>query len=197
MRCLEIGPGNKSIKDFETFNLDRSTRTDGANSTHTGDARNMQMFSNETFDIVYASHIIEHIPWYQVEDTILEWVRILKIGGTLEIFTVDFYKIAKVIVEYEETGIWKGPDVIKEWKTQPVASYINGDPYKWASGRIMSYPRSGEYDANLHRAILTPKYIIKCFEKAGLVDITRMTSKQVRGTDHGWINVGIKGTKVQ
>lgn len=195
MRCLEIGPGNKSIEGFETFNLQETLRTDGSSSTHTGDARNMEIFSDETFDIVYASHIIEHVQWYEVEDTIKEWTRILKSGGSLEVWTVDSYKIAKAIVEYEETGIWSGPNIKKEWKTQPVATYIDNDPYKWASGRIMSYPRSGDYDANLHRAVLTPKYLEQCFKKAGLRNIKRMSLKEVRGTNHGWINMGVRGIK--
>lgn len=195
MRYLEIGPGNKPIEGFETFNLDETLRTDGSSSTHTGDARKMNMFLNETFDIVYASHIIEHVQWYEVEDTIKEWARILKSGGSLEVWTVDSYKIAKALVEYEETGAWKGPNIEKEWKTQPVATYIDGDPYKWASGRIMSYPRTGDYDANLHRSVLTPKYLEKCFKKAGLVNIRRMSPKEVRGTNHGWINMGVQGIK--
>jgi len=196
MRCLEIGPGNKPIEGFETFNLGEKLQTDGSTSTYIGDARDLSMFLDNTFDIVYASHIIEHIQWYQIENTIKEWARIIKPNGSLEIWTVDSYKIAKALVTYEETGIWNGPDIKKEWKTQPVASYINGDPYKWVSGRIMSYPRSGDYDANLHRAVLTPKYIEKCFKEAGLINITRMSQKEVRGTNHGWINIGIKGNKV-
>jgi ubiquinone/menaquinone biosynthesis C-methylase UbiE len=195
MRCLEIGPGNKPIKGFETFNLGKTLQTDGGTSTYVGDARNMNMFLDHTFDIVYASHIIEHIQWYQIEDTIKEWARIIKPNGILEVWTVDSYKIAKAIVTYEEIEIWNGPDIKKEWKTQPVASYINGDPYKWASGRIMSYPRSGDYDANLHRAVLTPKYLKKCFKEAGLINVTEMSQKEVRGTNHGWINMGIKGIK--
>jgi len=195
MRCLEIGPGNKPIPGFETYNLDAKRKTDGKDSTYTGDARDLQIFNDETFDVVYASHIIEHIQWYQVEDTINEWTRILKPGGRLEIFTVDFYKIAKAIVEYEETGWWNGPNIRKEWKTEPVATFINGDPYKWASGRLMSYPRTGDYDANLHRAVLTPKYLETVFKKAGLKNIKRLSNKDVRGTNHGWINMGLVGIK--
>jgi len=65
----------------------------------------------------------------------------------------------------------------------------------WASGRIMSYPRSGDYDSNLHRVIWTPKFLKQCFTEAGLYGIRDMDRSEVRGKDHGWINMGVVGTK--
>jgi hypothetical protein len=36
---------------------------------------------------------------------------------------------------------------------------------------------------------------MKCFESAGLKDVRLMDRSEVRGYDHGWINLGVKGTK--
>ena len=194
MRCLEIGPGKKPIPGFETLNLGEGERTEGNDSTHVGDARNLT-FNSNTFDVVYSSHCIEHIPWMQVESTIKEWARVLKLGGTLEVWTVNGYAIAKALVEYEETGNWNGPP-ISEWKNKNILKILNNDPYLWASGRIMSYPRSGEYDSNLHRVIMTPNFLKQCFKKAGLQHVRNMNRSEVRGYDHGWINMGVCGVKL-
>jgi ubiquinone/menaquinone biosynthesis C-methylase UbiE len=193
LRCLEIGPGKKPIKGFESFNLGEGERTEGK-ADHVGDARSLT-FPNNTFDVVYSSHCIEHIPWYQIEETIKEWARVVKSGGSLEVWTVNGYAISKALVEYEETGVWNGPP-ITEWNNKKVLAMLDNNPYLWASGRILSYPRSGEYDSNLHRAILTPKFLKQCFEKAGLKNIRDMDSSEVRGYDHGWINMGVCGVKL-
>jgi ubiquinone/menaquinone biosynthesis C-methylase UbiE len=193
MRCLEIGPGKTPIPGFESLNLQKSERTEG-NADHVGDARYLP-FENNIFDIVYSSHCIEHIQWYQVEDTIKEWARVLKSGGKLEVWTVNGYAIAKALVEYEESDVWSGPP-ITEWKNKKILSNIDNNPYLWASGRIMSYPRSGDYDSNLHRVIWTPKFLKKCFEKAGLKNIRDMDRSEIRGYDHGWINMGVCGVKL-
>lgn len=194
MRCLEIGPGKKPIKGFETFNLGEDERTEGTDPDHVGDARKLP-FPNDTFNIVYSSHCIEHIQWYDVKETIKEWARVIKPSGTLEVWTVNGYAIAKALVEYEESGTWSGPP-IKEWNNKKILSILQDDPYLWSSGRIMSYARSGDYDSNLHRVIWTPKFLKQCFKEAGLKNIRDMDKSEVRGYDHGWINMGVCGVKL-
>lgn len=191
-RYLEIGPGKKSIPQFETLNLGEENRTEG-NADHVGDARSLP-FSDNTFDIVYSSHCIEHVPWQQAEATVKEWARVLKPSGRLEVWTVNGYAIAKCLVEYEETGNWSGPP-ISEWNNKKILSILDNNPYLWSSGRIMSYARNGEYDSNLHRTIWTPKFLKQCFKKAGLESIREMDKSEVRGYDHGWINMGVCGVK--
>lgn len=194
MRNLEIGPGKHRIENFETYNLGPSEKTEGGMPDHVGDARSLP-FDNNTFDIVYSSHCIEHIPWYQLEETIKEWIRVVKPGGKIEIWTVNSYKIAKALVEWEETGNWNGPNLGK-WKPGgKEANWINNNPVLFSGGRIMSYPRSGEYDSNLHRSILTPKFLKEQFLKNNLKSVRDMDRNEVRGYDHGWINMGVCGTK--
>lgn len=193
MRCLEIGPGKKPIKGFESLNLDASQRTEGKGD-HIGDARKLP-FDNDTFGIVYSSHCIEHIPWDQIKDTIKEWARVIIPGGKLEVWTVNGYTILKSLVDYEESDVWNGPP-LSEWKNKTILAKINNNPYLWVNGRIMSYPRSGEYDSNLHRSILTPKFLKQCFCEAGLTNVRDMDRTEVRGYDHGWINMGVCGVKL-
>lgn len=52
------------------------------------DAR-MLPFKDESFDYVYSSHLIEHFSHREVKKVLLEWVRILKRKGTIEIRCPD------------------------------------------------------------------------------------------------------------
>ena len=99
-RYLEIGPGYEVIDGFETINV-----VSGRNVTYIGNAAKRMPFGDNTFDVVYASHVIEHLPWYQVKLAVREWVRILKPGGALEIWTPHGLRIAKAFVDAEERGI--------------------------------------------------------------------------------------------
>ena len=40
-------------------------------------------FKAGRFDVVYASHCLEHAPWDSLEATLDEWRRVLARGGTL------------------------------------------------------------------------------------------------------------------
>lgn len=183
MRRLEIGPGPERLPGFETLNIAPGPFTD-----HVGDARKPP-FPDATFDEVYSSHCIEHVDWYDIEATIAEWVRILRPGGLLEIHTVDGYRMMKALVELEETGT--APLRPGKWRQD----LHLGDPYKWCVGRMLNYARTGPYGIHqLHRSIITPRYLRHCFEHAGLVDIEPAASPR-GGKRHRAINLGLKGRK--
>ncbi len=183
MRCLEIGPGHERLPGFETLNVVRTPATD-----HVGDA-SKPPFQDATFDLVYSSHCIEHVEWFAVEATILEWARILKPGGQLEVHTVNGYAMMRALVDYEETG--EVPIRAGAWKRD----LHQDDPYKWAAGRILNYQRKCEGGTHwMHRAILTPRYMRRCFEQAGLTDLEVVA--EPRGPKkHKAINMGLRGRK--
>jgi predicted SAM-dependent methyltransferase len=183
MRCLEIGPNKVKLPGFETLDAVKGPLVD-----HVGDCRRTP-FPEASFDLVYSSHVIEHVHWYEVEPTIAEWARILKPGGSLEVHTVDAYRLMKALCTLEETGEWIGPDPV--WRSNMTRS----DPYLFASGRMLNWPKDGNI-LQLHRALITPKYLAQCFTKAGLTDLAPLTREDARGTRHSaFINLGLKGTK--
>lgn len=186
VRRLEIGPGSEVIEGFETLNV-----VSGPNVTYVGNASRGLAFGSQTFDVVYASHIIEHIPWYQVEESVVEWVRILKPGGALQVWTPNGLKIANAFVEAELNG---STAFHKDgwWRFN-----ADHDPCRWAAGRCFSYgDGTGKGDhPNWHRALFSPRYLKCLFEKAGLVNVREMDRSEVRGYDHGWINLGVAGEK--
>ena len=185
-RFLEIGPGKKRIPGFETLNIINPKEVD-----YVCDASKKLPFKDETFDIIYASHILEHIPWYQTENVLKEWVRVLKPRSVLEIWVPDGVKICKTFVEAEEN----------------IANNIHldgwyrfneeQDPCKWASGRIFTYgDGTGRRNhPNWHFALFSFRYLAQLLLDSGLSNIRQLDRNEIRGYDHGWINLGISGEK--
>lgn len=187
VRRLEIGPGSKRIPGFETLNIIGGPQVD-----YVANAVSKLPFPDRTFDVIYASHIIEHIPWYQLESAISEWVRKLKPGGLLEVWTPDAVKIAKAFVDAEEKGV-QSFTADAWWRFND-----RHDPCVWYSGRLFSYGdgtgRPNHY--NWHRSAFSARFLSSLLERAGLRDIRRMAPDEVRGFDHGWINLGIQGKRL-
>lgn len=185
-RRLEIGPGNKRIPGFETLNIVPGFAVD-----YIADAARKLPFPDQTFDLIYASHILEHIPWFQTLHTLKEWVRALKPGGALEIWVPDGLKICETLVRFERDGV-NEIDQDGWYKFNP-----EHEPCVWAAGRLYTYgDGSGRLDhPNWHRGMFTPRYLKQLFEQAGLADVRQMTRAEVRGADHGWINLGFHGVK--
>ena len=182
MRQLHIGPGADKLDGFETLDIKPGLRID-----HVADARSLP-FSDNTFELIYASHIIEHIPWYDTATALAEWFRVLTPGGALEVWTVDAYKVAKEIIEAEESMSMKEPP--DGWKRYNPERNI----FKWCAGRIFAYSKTGAPgDPNWHRALFTPNYLVSCFLQAGFGNVCRL--EKPRGKDHGFCNLGIGGIK--
>jgi len=185
-RKLEIGPGKNRINGFETLNAVWSRNTD-----YIYNASKKLPFKDNTFNLIYASHILEHIPWYKSEKTIQEWARILKPGGTIEIWVPDALKIAKAFIKAEES------DSV-EFKLD---GWFKFNPEKnsaiWFNGRIFSYGdgKGNKRSFNWHMSAYSTGLLSKLLNDSGFNQIEIMDINQVRGYNHGWINLGIKGVK--
>jgi SAM-dependent methyltransferase len=186
IRRLEIGPGLTRIPGFETLNVTWSPITD-----YVVDASAHLPFDDNTFEVIYASHVLEHIPWYLTDQVLREWCRILKHGGRLEVWVPDGLRICKALVDYEISG----ENRISEdgW----FRFNAERDPCKWAAGRLYSYGdgTGAPQSPNWHRSVFTPRYLKTLLEQMGLVDVRQLKSQDVRGYDHGWINLGMGGVK--
>lgn len=186
-RKLEIGPGGHRIAGFETVNFMYARHVD-----YVCDAGKRLPFPDNTFDLVYASHILEHVAWYKTSEVLREWIRIIRPGGSLEIWVPNGLKICQAFVDAER-GLGD-PLTHDPW----TRFNEERDPCKWASGRIFTYgDGTGRInDPNWHRAVFSPRYLKRVMEQAGLQRVTEMTRAEVRGHDHGWINLGMRGFKL-
>ncbi len=183
MRRLEIGPGGERLPGFETLNAVATPWTD-----HVADARKLP-FPDATFGEVYSCHCIEHIDWFDIEATIAEWARVLAPGGLLEVHTVNAGPLMLAMLEWEETG--KTARDAGAWQEK----LHRGDPFLSAQGRILNYAKAGPGgEFHRHRAILTPRYLRQCFERAGLTEIE--PAGEPRGAKkHAMVNMGLRGRK--
>lgn len=185
-RRLEIGPGSERIPGFETVNI-----VCGRNVDYMVDASRKLPFPDGTFEIVYASHIFEHIPWYKIKQVLKEWNRILVPSGLVEIWVPNGLLIAKTFL-YAEEGYINNIEKDGWYKFNE-----EKDPCIWANGRIFSYGdgTGRRNDPNWHLTIFSPRFLKNLLKESGFVDIEQLDRTAVRGYDHGWINLGFRGRK--
>ena len=186
VRRLEIGPGPQRVEGFETLNVVGGPQVD-----YVADATRSLPFPDGSLDLIYASHVLEHVPWYQTVRTLRLWRDKLKPGGCLEVWVPDALKIAEAFVDAERRGN-DAPNQDGWWRFNDAH-----DPCVWFSGRIFSYGDGqgtpGHF--NWHLAAFSERRLAAAMREAGLREVTRMERREVRGYDHGWINLGVKGLR--
>lgn len=68
---------------------------------HIHEVEHLPMFADGSVDLLYASHLLEHVPRKNVHTTLKEWHRVLKAGGILRFGVHDFDGLVEV---YERSG---------------------------------------------------------------------------------------------
>lgn len=134
---------------------------------------------DNTYDLVFSSHAIEHIPWYQTIDALKEVHRILKPNGVFEVWTVDFEVIVKSYITSRWVDDWDCGGRIKN-QMQSLA------------GRVFAYEKE-DNDYNWHKALFDRPYLKECLTEAGFSYAGDL--KKTRGHDHGVINLGVLAKK--
>ena len=64
-------------------------------------------FGNDTFDVVYSSHFLEHIPRSDVRNFLLECKRILKPGGCIRLVLPDCEEMFSTFLDMRARGMHK------------------------------------------------------------------------------------------
>jgi len=75
-----------------------------ANPDFRCDVRCLPTEWKETFDEVRANHVLEHIRWEETDETLEEWIRILKPGGKLKLGLPDLKAAARKLLKGEPMG---------------------------------------------------------------------------------------------
>jgi predicted SAM-dependent methyltransferase len=67
---------------------------------HVADAEHLVGFPDNTFEQIYASHVLEHFDYNgQLQDTLKEWWRVLQPGGTLYVSVPDLDILARLFLD--------------------------------------------------------------------------------------------------
>ena len=69
----------------------------------------LPFIQDETVDVVYSCHVLEHFQRNVAVDVLAEWCRVLKPGGTIRTAVPDFEAICQVYTETKDLGLVIGP----------------------------------------------------------------------------------------
>lgn len=119
-RRLNIG-GTEPREGWEILNIQPAEGVD-----HVGDARDLSAFAEETFDELYASHVLEHLDYHEEVLTALrEWHRVLKAGGRLLVGVPDMDAMARLFLAKDRLT----PD--DQFLVMRMLFGAHGDPYDY------------------------------------------------------------------
>ena len=152
----------------------------------------LTMIKDETYDLVYMSHVLEHVPWYLVITVLKEIKRILKPGGSIEVWVPDFNKFVFMYIT-------KQPQL--DWPLSPEHSEFN--PSKniltWLNMRLLGGFKDKKYGFGKqgsecwHKTLFDYQHLGNCLLSVGFKNIKQLNVP--RGYDHGFINLGMGGIK--
>ncbi len=89
---LHLGCGKLKLEGFINIDLDET-----ADIVH--DIKNLKIFEDESISEIYASHCLEHFSRREIVNILLEWKRVLKVGGILRIAVPDLESCIKLYNE--------------------------------------------------------------------------------------------------
>lgn len=148
---LNLGAGSQPLPDF--VNIDRSYPV-GRELTESGPGWNIHgevyplPYADNSVDHVRASHVLEHVPYREIEEVVREWVRVLRPGGVLKIAVPDFRWCAEKFLAGADAN---------------VQGYVMG-------GQVD--------ENDYHKTIFDEQGLRSLMESLGLVNIQRWESEQ-------------------
>lgn len=168
IKGLDIGPRDVPVEGFDTLDCDPQW---GAHHLACW-GQDVLPFADDTYDVVYASHVLQFIPWRYTAEALSEVWRILRPGGTIEIWVPDFDYITAGMhgkITLEEMGPCKNN---REW-------YL--------------LKMFGE-DPDWHKSVFGKSELEMYLETVGFKHVER---KEVsRGFNHGKISLGVTAVKL-
>lgn len=81
-RMLDIGCGKFKVFPH-AIGCDNGHHWGMSGSDVKTEATDLSLFSSQSCDCIFSSHLLEHIEYEKVPDTLKEWFRVLKRGGHL------------------------------------------------------------------------------------------------------------------
>jgi predicted SAM-dependent methyltransferase len=112
-------------------------------------------YDNNTFDLVYASHVLEHFPRKQTLNILKEWARVLKKDGVLRISVPSLGALIKIFQQTKDLSQIIGP-------------MFGGQDYRY----------------NYHCNIFDYKTLKELMEKAGLTAIHYWDTRRTIHSDY-------------
>lgn len=87
---LHLGCGDKRIDGFINIDLRASNNVDIVD-----DVATLQQINNNSVELIYASHVLEHFGRHEYTKVLKRWCECLKPGGVLRLAVPDFEAVVK------------------------------------------------------------------------------------------------------
>lgn len=119
---VNLGSGDSPEAGFINIDIQRSGAVDVL-----CDVRHLP-FRSMVLDLVRSSHVLEHIPWGDVDQTLKEWLRTLKPGGYLDLYVPNFLygSLAFLMMPTESRIARDGLNLIFGTQTGPALVHMGG-----------------------------------------------------------------------
>ena len=123
-RVLDVGCG--PYKAFPHFiGVDNGHHWGMMGADVKADASDLSLFSNESCDAVYSSHLLEHISYENVPAVLNEWFRVVKNGGHVILYVPDSDEYPKCGSKYAN------PDHKFDPTYENIAEALEKIDYSW------------------------------------------------------------------
>jgi predicted SAM-dependent methyltransferase len=144
---LHLGCGERYLEGFTHVDLAKYDHID-----YEIPVDNLEIFSDNSVEEIYASHVIEYFDREEIKTVLKEWNRVLKENGVLRLAVPNF------------------PELIKVYKTSDDLSKILGPLYgKWKINTKSIY----------HKTVYDEKSLAVILEQAGFRNIRKWDWKTV------------------
>ena len=141
------------------------------------------------YDLVHASHVLEHLPWWKTSFALAEAKRILKKNGEIQIWVPDAIKIVKLAIEDPE-------ELVRLEKGWAYGNMLNPtrDPWMYMNARVLWGARPGEIgqEQHFHRSMFGAASLKGLLLKSGFVDVERIERNPKHNPGHGWTEFGLR-----
>ena len=182
MLRVEIGPGNIP-EDTEGCFVDCRERTPHTRAAVWG--QDPLPFGDAEVDAIFGSHVIEHVPWFMVDYALSEAFRVLKPGGTIELWSPDF----KQIVAAYLAGAIPTEDTWRRFNP-------SGDFMRWVNAKLFAYFDKLDdigYE-QLHKSAHDYESLSRALSDAGFTGV-QSAARPVGYSAHGPAEFGITAVR--
>jgi len=157
-------------------------------------------YGDNTVDVVYASHLFEHLTLKSAALFLQEAYRSLRPGGVIRLVVPDLYKISKKYIAEFESGNVEDPTEFIMWAVNMHREGQYGARLGWFKKFVLEnqgYPHQ-------HKYMYDEKSLAKKMRDAGFVDLLSLEYgvskyitdiKDVEGTRESYLSVYLEGKK--